>query len=132
MGSRWPARFGSLWRRRSAVVLAGTVEARSGEIDWDEAPGAGARTHCLFCFSVRPTTIYCLDEGDAVFRDATGATYVLPRFVPVCAGCERLSTEGQYAVLAQLMRVQNPYEDEADNIVATFHRATRASRPVGE
>jgi hypothetical protein len=103
----------------------------SGDV-WDDAPASGDRLRCLFCFSAHPTTIYRLDDEAAKFRDTTGSGYALPRFVPVCGGCERLSAEGLHTVLAQLMRVQNPYEDEADNIVATFHRARRESRPLPE
>jgi hypothetical protein len=128
MGSSWRAWLRLPWCR--SVSDDGGDVAVATEISWDDAPSAGDRLHCLFCFSARPTTIHLLDDAAAKFHDAAGAEYSLPRFVPVCEGCERLSGEGQYGVLASLMRVQNPYEDEADTIVATFHRATRESRPI--
>ena len=128
MGSRWRAWLRLPWRRKASYE--GGDVAVPTEVSWDDAPGPGDWLHCLFCFSARPTTIHRLDEDAATFHDAAGAEYTLPRFVPVCEGCDRLAAEGQHAVLASLMRVQNPYEDEADTIVATFHRAKRESRPL--
>jgi hypothetical protein len=132
MGSRWGARLRRPWRSPSEGVLVAGAEPVPDEVSWDDAPGPGDRLHCLFCHSAYPASIHRLDEAAATFRDAAGAQYALPSFVAVCNGCDRLSAEGEHAVLAQLMRVQNPYEDEAGNIVATFHRARRESRPLAE
>ena len=121
---RWP------WRR--AVAYEASASPVPSLVSWEDAPSSADRLHCLFCHSSYPQAIHLLDEASASFCDAAGDEYTLPRFVPVCDGCERLSAEGERAVLAQLMRVQNPYEDEADNIVETFHRASRESRRLGE
>jgi hypothetical protein len=130
MGSRWRARFGSPWRR--PVVSEASASAVPLDLSWDDAPGPSDRLHCLFCHSAYPASIHLLDDELAKFSDAAGDEYTLPRYIPVCDGCGRLSAEGEHAVLVQLMRVQNPYEEEAGNIVATFHRASRESRPLAE